>query len=123
MDFVEHINGQIEWSYRTFGPGRRTKGVVDHIRKELVEILADPRDLNEWIDVITLGIDGAWRTGASARQISDALAAKLVKNRNRTWPDWRTMSEDQAIEHDRNAEPSCHRHSPGCGHFNSEYEL
>jgi hypothetical protein len=30
-----------------------------------------------------------------------ARAAKQAKNESRTWPDWRTMSEDGAIEHDR----------------------
>jgi len=98
---VAYINRQIDWSYRTFGPGLRTKGVIQHIAKELDEIAADPSDVKEWIDVIILGLDGAWRTGASARQIVDALIAKQAKNVNRTWPDWRTMSEDQAIEHDR----------------------
>jgi hypothetical protein len=26
---------------------------------------------------------------------------KLRRNRQRTWPDWRTQSPDKAIEHDR----------------------
>ena len=30
-----------------------------------------------------------------------AIVAKQTKNEGRTWPDWRTMREDQAIEHDR----------------------
>jgi hypothetical protein len=105
-DLIAFINRQIQWSYRTFGPGHRTKGVVQHIAKELKEVEADPLDLNEWVDVIILGIDGAWRTGASAKQIADALQAKQTKNANRSWPDWRTMSEDQVIEHDRSVEVS-----------------
>lgn len=96
-----HLRRQRNFSERTFGPGRRTKGVVDHIRKELVEIEADPDDLNEWIDVVILGLDGAWRTGAEPQQILNALLAKQIKNEGRKWPDWRSANTDQAIEHDR----------------------
>lgn len=96
-----HIERQITWSEATFGPGVR-KGVVDHIRKELKEIEdADYTDLEEWIDVIILGIDGAWRAGYSAHEIISMLRNKQVKNENRTWPDWRTVSTDFAIEHMR----------------------
>jgi len=96
-----HIAHQIEWSTATFGPGPRTLGVVDHIKKELEEILAEPEDLEEWVDVITLAIDGAWRMGHAPQAIIDAVKAKQVKNEARQWPDWRTLSTDVAIEHVR----------------------
>jgi len=99
-----HLAHQREWSERTFGPGRRTKGILDHIRKEMIEIEDAPTDVKEWIDVALLALDGAWRTGADPQQIIDAIKAKQAKNEARTWPDWRTMSADQAIEHDRSAE-------------------
>jgi hypothetical protein len=98
---VEHINKQISWSRETFGPSMRTKSVVDHIKKELEEILADPTDLNEWVDVIILAFDGAWRSGHSAEEIITAIKAKQEKNQNRVWPDWRNASEGSVIEHDR----------------------
>lgn len=100
----DHLVRQREWSEITFGPGSRAAGIVDHIRKELMEIEADPGDLAEWIDVAILALDGAWRTGASPQQIIDALVAKQVKNEGRTWPDWRTAPADKAIEHDRSGE-------------------
>ena len=99
-----HLAHQRAWSERTFGPGARTLGVLDHIGKELDEIRADPTDLGEWVDVIILAFDGAWRHGWEPQQIIDAIKAKQAKNEARTWPDWRTMSADQAIEHDRSAE-------------------
>lgn len=107
MPFVitaQHLDRQREWSHETFGPGPRTLGVLDHIRKELAEIEANPTDVNEWVDVIILAFDGAWRAGWEPQQILDAVAAKQSRNEARTWPDWRTMSEDVAIEHDRSAE-------------------
>lgn len=96
-----HIHRQRLWSHRTFGPGPRTKGIIDHMTKELREVEAAPHDLEEWADLIILAIDGAWRAGHSAQAIIDAVHAKQAKNEARTWPDWRTFSENVAIEHDR----------------------
>ena len=98
---VEYINRQIAFSEKTFGPGPRAEGVVDHIRKELEEILKDPWDLNEWCDVIILAIDGAWREGFPPEQIIAAVHDKLSKNEKRSWPDWRTAEPGKAIEHIR----------------------
>jgi hypothetical protein len=77
----------------------RTKGITDHIRKELLEIEAEPYDLAEWVDVIVLAFDGAWRAGWEPREIIEAIKAKQKKNEERVWPDWRLRSEDEAIEH------------------------
>jgi hypothetical protein len=101
FDFVAHLQRQRDWSGRTFGPGSRSAGVVDHIRKELIEIEADPGDLKEWIDVVILALDGAWRTGAQPQEIIGAIVAKQTKNEGRVWPDWRTSDPNKAIEHDR----------------------
>jgi len=79
----------------------RSAGVVDHIRKELREIEAAPGDLEEWIDVVILALDGARRAGYSPEQIIEQLVAKQTKNENRKWPDWRTQPADKAIEHER----------------------
>lgn len=98
---VEHLNRQREWSKKTFGPGSRTLGVLDHITKELDEIRADPTDLNEWVDVIILAFDGAWRAGWEPEDIIIAIKEKQYKNEQRVWPDWREASENEAIEHDR----------------------
>lgn len=99
FDFLAHLQRQRDWSGETFGPGARTAGVIDHIRKELREIEADPADVSEWIDVVILGLDGAWRAGYQPQDIIDALAAKQAKNEERDWPDWRTQPPDRAIEH------------------------
>lgn len=93
------LQRQREFSEVTFGPGARTKGVADHIRKELKEIEADPTDVSEWIDVVILGLDGAWRAGGEPQQIIDGIISKLERNEQRAWPDWRTRSQDSAIEH------------------------
>lgn len=103
FDLLAHLARQAAWSRATFGPPSpdRLSGVVDHIRKELSEIEAKPDDVSEWIDVVILALDGAWRAGFSPEQIVAALAAKQAKNEARQWPDWRTSAPGQAIEHIR----------------------
>lgn len=99
FDFLAHLRRQCKFSLRTFGPGERTQGLIDHIIKELDEIESDPTDLSEWIDVVILALDGAWRIGATPEDIVAALVAKQTKNESRNWPDWRTAQAGKAIEH------------------------
>lgn len=95
---ITYIERQAEWSHRTFGPGLRTKGIIDHIRKELLEVEVDPGDLEEWIDVIILAIDGYWRHGGSPLDFMYQLQAKQNKNFDRKWP---VPTSEDAIEHIR----------------------
>ncbi len=101
MDLIKHLYRQREWSNTTFGPGPRHEGLVDHIQKELEEIKLAPNDVSEWIDVVILALDGAWRAGHSPEAISAALEAKQSKNEDRQWPDWQTADPNKAIEHVR----------------------
>jgi hypothetical protein len=108
FDMVAHLRRQMDFSERTYGPGDRTEGVCDHIRKELREVQDDAAaglpTLPEWVDVIILAFDGAWRSGATPEQIVSAIVAKQTKNEGRKWPDWRTADRGKAIEHDRTAD-------------------
>ncbi len=106
FDLITHLRRQIAFSQRTFGPGERTAGVLDHIRKELIEIEAAPADLTEWVDLILLAFDGAWRAGHTAEAICQGIDTKQTKNEARTWPDWRTVAPGKAIEHVRSAPPT-----------------
>lgn len=101
FDLVAHLHRQRDFSLRTFGPGERTDGVLDHIRKELIEIESAPRDVAEWVDVILLALDGAWRAGHEPEAIAQAIQAKQERNESRKWPDWRTAEPGKAIEHVR----------------------
>ena len=101
---ADYVRVQREFSRRTFGPGLRTEGIIDHMTKEFDEIRSEPEALEEWVDQIILSFDGAWRTGAAPQEIIDAVHAKLTKNMLRKWPDWRTAPEGKAIEHDRSEE-------------------
>lgn len=106
MRLAEIIKDAKAWSSVTFGPGTRERGVIAHIRKELDEIEAAPTPelkAKEWVDVIILGIDGLWRSmpNTPAGALVAMITAKYAKNRQREWPDWRTMSADDPIEHKR----------------------
>lgn len=79
--------GQIrDWSKATFGPGRRTKGLLEHIRRELDEVAANPDDLVEWVDVVLLAYDGYWRHGGTPEGFLDMVRYKFSVNQARKWP-------------------------------------
>jgi hypothetical protein len=111
------------FSHATFGPGTRTEGVIDHIRKELEEVAASGGSAHEWVDVVILALDGLTRElafGQSiaagtyinarklptsvAEQACDLILDKQARNEGRNWPDWRTVDAGKAIEHDRTGE-------------------
>lgn len=109
FDFMKAYERQIVWSKKTFGPGRGTTGVIDHIREELIECEDAPEDLEEWADVLILALDGAWRCIATknpkakpedmVHAIMSMYKFKTDKNRKRQWPDWRTAEPGKAIGH------------------------
>ena len=100
FDLAEFYNAKVTWSRETFGPGDRYAGVIAHIRKELDEIELEPSDPAEWIDVVLLAMDGAWRSaGLDGGEFVAVLEAKQGANRMRTWPDWRTLNPGDVSEH------------------------
>lgn len=116
MDLKQHLIRQMAFSHATYGPGQRAGGVINHIRKELVEVEESEGSAEEWVDVVILALDGltrhlAFSLGDGSRrdpsttaQIAiDLIEAKQTKNEGRVWPDWRTADPNKAIEHDRNA--------------------
>lgn len=94
----EYIQRHKNWSLSTFGEGQRTEGLCRHIEKELSEIRKNPNDVFEWVDVIILAIDGAWRSGHSPLQIVNALVQKQAINFERKWS---LSKEDEPTEHIR----------------------
>lgn len=129
-DFVKHLTRQAAFSRATFGPEPRTKGISEHIGKELEEVdkcyhsapTAKTYDDNaraaqhlaaakEWTDVTILGMDGLLRAISAARpgwpfDKVAAFAVRLIvskqgKNELREWPNWRDTAPDKAIEHVR----------------------
>jgi hypothetical protein len=104
LDLVGYTENQIEFSRRAFGPGPRLDGVLEHMRREMIEVRETPQDPLEWADLIILAIDGAWRQGITPGELATALVVKQATNRSRRWPNWRTASPNEPIEHDRDGE-------------------
>jgi hypothetical protein len=98
LNLASFIKSQRAFSLKTFGDKYDAKRITAHIRKELLEV-EESGDLSEWVDVILLALDGAWRSGASPEKICAALIGKLKINRARKWPDWRKVNNGQPIEH------------------------
>lgn len=59
INLRSYLEPAIAFSFETFGPGTRSAGVIDHIRKEIKEAESDP---SEWVDIAILALDGAWRS-------------------------------------------------------------
>lgn len=95
----QYIADQKEWSLKTFGGAKRVEGICKHIEKELGEIRSNPSDVMEWVDVVILALDGAWRAGYSPREVKEALYQKQQKNFSRQWPE--LSDENQPTEHIR----------------------
>lgn len=101
FDLISFLERQKRFSLKTFGDQPRTQGVIDHIKKELIEVESNPDDVMEWVDIILLAFDGALRRGFTSYSVVNALHEKLHINENRKWPDWKTLPDNVAIEHDR----------------------
>lgn len=82
---ITFLEIQADWSLRTFGPGKRTIGLCNHIRSELAEVEASPHRLEEWIDVIILALDATWRLGAPPEEVITVLLGKQQLNLQRDW--------------------------------------
>jgi len=96
---IKYLNKQKEWSSRTFRGGRRTVGITEHIKKEISEVIDDPDSPDEWIDIVILALDGAWRTGATSEQIVSRLLEKQAINFERHFPV--PASDDHISEHSK----------------------
>lgn len=114
MDLKQHLIRQMAFSHATFGPGERREGVIDHIKKEIVEVEEANGDSIEWVDVVILALDGLTRRLAYstsdgqrkdpavvAQMVCNMIEGKQTRNEARNWPDWRTADKDKAIEHVR----------------------
>jgi hypothetical protein len=104
MTIKQFLEIQMEWSKKTFGAGPRTLGIIEHIKKELIEVQNGPWE--EWIDVVILALDGAWRSFYATRlggdeslpgRVAEALIIKQRINLERQYP--HPVSQDVTVEH------------------------
>lgn len=109
-DLALYLARQKEWSAKTFGSSERRLGIVEHIGKELAEVVAArtaEESLEEWCDIAILALDGAWRSGFTPEQVWSQLCRKQRLNLHRRWPP--IGPEDRAKEHIREAAEAAER--------------
>ena len=110
FDLEAHLKRQMAFSHATFGPGERMQGVIDHIRKELIEVEEANGESSEWVDVVILALDGLTRRLAyvngnrrDAKLVAEIachmIEGKQTCNEERVWPDWRSSEPNKAITH------------------------
>lgn len=83
-----------DWQAATF-PRATPSSVVEHLRREVLELVDDPTSTSELADVVFLAVGLAYELGADLKQI---VADKLAVNRARTWGE---PDEDGVTEHIR----------------------
>lgn len=78
MTIEEYCEDHENWSRAVFGAPMEhdAEKLLKHIGLELDEVRKAPHDLEEWVDIIILAIDGAWRSGHSAGEIERTLIRK-----------------------------------------------
>jgi hypothetical protein len=76
---------QTEWSDETFGKNRKPTGPMNHLKKEVEEVLDNPYDTEEYADCLLLLIDAARLAGMTPESLLDAAMEKHLKNRLRKW--------------------------------------
>lgn len=76
-----------EWSQATFGKDevRGPEGPLRHLAKEVQEALADPKNPEEYADLVFLAFDAARRAGVTYYGLLEAVFLKLKKNKTRQW--------------------------------------
>lgn len=101
-DLVKFLERQKGWSEVVFGLGPRLGGISKHIEKEINEVrhaYTPEEELGEWIDIVILALDGAWRAGFTPEQVVAELQRKQEENFKRNWPP--PGPQDEPNEHVR----------------------
>lgn len=83
-DFIALGDSAWRWSRKTFGD-RSALAPIRHLKREVLEMEANPKDLEEYADGLLLILDASRRAGHSPAQLLKAAWVKLAKNRKRKW--------------------------------------
>ena len=99
--FSDLYSRHANWSRETFGPDsvRGATGPLKHLEKEVKEVQEAPGDIYEYVDCLFLVLDASRRSGFTKEQLIHAAYQKLEANKKRSWPDWKTASLDNPMEH------------------------
>ena len=87
MDELKQLQIDIGmWSDETFGPpNERFVGILEHLKKEVDEIIEDPYDAMEFADCMMLLLDAARIAGLDPSDLLKMMQKKLEINKQREW--------------------------------------
>lgn len=74
-----------EFSDKTFGENRGPLGPLNHLKQEVLEVIAEPKKHSEYADCLLLLIDAYRSIGGTHQTLINAAFDKLEVNKNRTW--------------------------------------
>jgi hypothetical protein len=82
IESLEDVLDEVRaWQERTF-PHRTVGSISEHLRREAIELAADPTDDGELADVVMLAAGLAAERGV---RLADVVRAKLERNQRRRW--------------------------------------
>ncbi len=96
---IQQLQNEIaNWSDATFGAKRPATRPLNHLAKEIRELIEAPEDRMEYADCLILLLDAYRMAGGSADDLIEACYQKLEINKEREWgkPD-----ENGVVEHIR----------------------
>ncbi len=86
------------WADSAFGRDRKPESILHHLKKEIDELIGDPRSLEEYADVGILWLNAADKAGHKTKDLYFAMIGKLMVNKSRKWG---TPDENGVVEHIR----------------------
>jgi hypothetical protein len=82
FNIFQEVHGY--WSDETFGT-RSALGPLNHLLKEVKEVIEDPTNIEEYADCGLLLMDSLRIAGYSMDDLYTAMISKFRKNKTRTW--------------------------------------
>ena len=102
MTEIERLQIELHrWADQTFGENRPPDGAIAHLQREVQELAAEPHDVWEYVDCLTLLLDAMSNAGINIRSVLSFSWDKLDINRHREWGE---VQPDGTIEHVRKAD-------------------
>lgn len=86
IDSLQFLQNEIgKWSDLVFGSGRPPSAPLNHLVKEVGELIEDPYDIMEYADCFMLLLDSARKVNFDVKLLIKAIQRKLIINKKRKW--------------------------------------
>jgi len=97
MSKLQELQDEVAiWSIKTFGSSRPPSAPLNHLIKEVKEVIDAPHDRMEFADCFLLILDAASKAGINTEQLLTAAFKKLEINKKRQWGE---PNKNGVVEH------------------------